>query len=239
LKSKYLIAALIVAAQSTAFANPNRTIAASALRSLVSQQNDVRVTMSEDIEDGADIAFACINKVFEEWGDPVYQSVFLDADAQDPQQIENYISTRDTMGRDVLFIQEARPDLLKTVSEQIDVFRKANAMPSVPEKLTFSSFASNERNYFKSLATCVNPQYIAAVNSRIAPMEDDPVIDGTVIGAADVSADSTFGISLGGGKPMRGEGIVSGSTIVQIPDISSKYKKSKKYSEWIKAAVVR
>ena len=170
--------------------SPARTKAISALKVLVDRQTAARRAMPQDLESGADISYYCTVTMFEEWGVKVFESVMNNPQAQDSNAIARYMTVRDDFSRSYLIVMGARKDLPQAVRSVNAELRKNLKLPVVPADLNFENFGSQERNYFNSLATCLDPEYVQAVKNVVVPLLEDTVIDGVAIGAADVSSET-------------------------------------------------
>lgn len=219
---------------------PPRTKAVSALKVLVDRQAAARRSMPQDLASGADISYICTAIIFDDWGQKVFESIMSVPQAQDAEVIASYLAVRDEFSRSFKLVLRVRQDLPQAIRIVNAELRKNMKLAVVPENLNFESFSSQERNYFNSLSTCLDAEYILAVNNAAAPLIDDTVVDGVEVGAADIADEASVGIVIGSGGDAGGRpGIAPGGNVqfVTIEDISADYKKKQSYSEWIQAVI--
>ena len=239
-KVSVLLSFLIATSQAASAEAPVRTQAKSALRILIDRHKDAGMRMPLDIEGGADISFICAASLFMQWGDRVYQSIENSPDAREPESMKEFANVRDSLNRSFRIVIATRKDLPSAVESVIKEYREASQMVTVPGDLNFASFASNEYQYFNSLNSCTEPQYIEKVSSRIAPLEDDISVNGVEAGATEVP--SVLVRAGGGGvgdvpSVLVGAAAVSGGNLI-IVDNANKFRKTKKYSDWIQTFVL-
>lgn len=201
----------------------HRTVAMSALNSVVDRRSNTMKFIPLDASDGADIILMCINQVFTEWGRVVIQSVVADPSAHDDNAMDKYYKVSENVQSTRKFMADERGDLTPNVDAVRKEFVEKGLWPAVPEDLSFLTYEKHDKTYYQLLVACNDQEYVDAVAARIAPLDFDKLIDGSNVLTGLVAT------SLGSNSSMNG--IVAGEPSAAQTNM---FNKTQTYSEWIR-----